>query len=146
MVRGTLSSRGTFNPQLGYYYINVMNLGQMQGYKDPASGPVKDDIAGTNQFFGRAGPYASLRPGGRLVVNMPAYQWLFSAHDRRVHNVRRLTAAATGALLRRAGFQLVEAAAVDGRAAKNSGSWRRGVRCRPVSAMAECHVAWHDGI
>jgi SAM-dependent methyltransferase len=50
-----------------------------------------------------------LRPGGRLVVNMPAYQWLFSAHDRRVHNVRRLTAAGTGALLRQAGFQRVEA-------------------------------------
>jgi quinoprotein glucose dehydrogenase len=68
---------GTFNPQLGYYYINVMNLGQMQGYKDPASGPVKDDIAGTNQFFGRAGPYASLRPGGRFKdnpSNMPCQQ------------------------------------------------------------------------
>jgi len=68
---------GTFNPQLGYYYINVMNLGQMQGYKDPASGPVKDDIAGTNKFFGRAGPYASLRPGGRFkdnASNMPCQQ------------------------------------------------------------------------
>ena len=30
-----------------------------------------------------------LRPGGRLIVNMPAYSWLFSAHDRRVHNARR---------------------------------------------------------
>jgi quinoprotein glucose dehydrogenase len=68
---------GTFNPQLGYYYINVMNLGQMQGYKDPASGPVGDDIAGTNKFFGRAGPYASLRPGGRFkdnASNMPCQQ------------------------------------------------------------------------
>ncbi len=42
-----------------------------------------------------------LRPGGRLVLNMPAYQWLLSAHDRRVHNARRLTAPATAALLRR---------------------------------------------
>jgi quinoprotein glucose dehydrogenase len=68
---------GTFNPQLGYYYINVMDLGQMQGYKDPASGPLKDDIAGTNKFFGRAGPYASLRPGGRFkdnASNMPCQQ------------------------------------------------------------------------
>jgi quinoprotein glucose dehydrogenase len=68
---------GTFNPQLGYYYINVMNLGQMQGYKDPASGPLKDDPAGTNKFFGRAGPYASLRPGGRFKdndSNMPCQQ------------------------------------------------------------------------
>jgi SAM-dependent methyltransferase len=50
-----------------------------------------------------------LRPGGRLIVNMPAYQWLLSAHDRRVHNVRRLTAPATAALLRQAGFERVTA-------------------------------------
>jgi ubiquinone/menaquinone biosynthesis C-methylase UbiE len=50
-----------------------------------------------------------LRPGARLVVNMPAYQWMLSAHDRRVHNVRRLTAAATSAMLRQAGFAPVRA-------------------------------------
>ncbi len=50
-----------------------------------------------------------LRPGGRLVVNMPAYRWLLSAHDRRVQNVRRLTAADTAALLRQAGFGQVRA-------------------------------------
>lgn len=33
-----------------------------------------------------------LRPGGRLVINMPAYAWLHSAHDRHVHNARRVTA------------------------------------------------------
>ena len=46
-----------------------------------------------------------LRPGGRLVVNLPAYQWLLSAHDRRVRNVRRFTAAGAAALLREAGFR-----------------------------------------
>ncbi len=50
-----------------------------------------------------------LRPGGRLVVNMPAYAWLFSAHDRRVHNVRRLTARQTARMLDRAGFCRVRA-------------------------------------
>jgi SAM-dependent methyltransferase len=45
-----------------------------------------------------------LRPGGRLVVNMPAYAWLLSAHDTRVHNVRRQTATQTEAMLRDAGF------------------------------------------
>jgi SAM-dependent methyltransferase len=48
-----------------------------------------------------------LRPGGRLVVNMPAYAWLASAHDRRVHNARRTTTAQLAALLRRAGFDRV---------------------------------------
>ncbi len=50
-----------------------------------------------------------LKPGGRLVVNMPAYQWMLSAHDRRVHNVRRLTAPGTAAILRDAGFTNVHA-------------------------------------
>jgi SAM-dependent methyltransferase len=48
-----------------------------------------------------------LRPGGRLVINMPAYRWLLSAHDRRVHNARRHTARQTAALLRDAGFTRV---------------------------------------
>ncbi len=48
-----------------------------------------------------------LRPGGRLVVNMPAYAWLLSAHDRQVHNVRRFTARQLGVLLLDAGFRQV---------------------------------------
>jgi SAM-dependent methyltransferase len=50
-----------------------------------------------------------LRPGGRLVVNMPAYAWLLSAHDRQVHNVRRLTANQLTAMLFEAGFRKVHA-------------------------------------
>jgi ubiquinone/menaquinone biosynthesis C-methylase UbiE len=50
-----------------------------------------------------------LRPGGRLVVNMPAYAWLLSAHDHRVHNVLRHTAAQLAAILSGAGFRRVRA-------------------------------------
>lgn len=50
-----------------------------------------------------------LQPGGRLVVNMPAYAWLASAHDARVHNARRQTAAQTAAMLRAAGFVRIRA-------------------------------------
>ena len=50
-----------------------------------------------------------LRPGGILVLNMPAYAWLLSAHDRQVHNARRWTAAGTRAALARAGFTRVRA-------------------------------------
>lgn len=46
-----------------------------------------------------------LRPGGRLVVNMPAYAWMLSAHDTRVRNVRRMTARETAAMLTEAGFE-----------------------------------------
>ena len=45
-----------------------------------------------------------LRPGGLLVVNLPAYQWMTSAHDLRVHNARRFTAGGARALLAAAGF------------------------------------------
>jgi SAM-dependent methyltransferase len=46
-----------------------------------------------------------LRPGGRLVINMPAYMWLASAHDRQVHNARRHTAGQLRSLLLAAGFR-----------------------------------------
>jgi len=45
-----------------------------------------------------------LRPAGCLVVNMPAYAWLLSAHDRRVHNARRQNAEELRATLQAAGF------------------------------------------
>lgn len=48
-----------------------------------------------------------LRPGGRLVINMPAYRWLMSAHDTQVHNVRRQSAREVSAVLRSAGFRVV---------------------------------------
>ncbi len=45
-----------------------------------------------------------LRPGGRLVVNMPAFAWLMSEHDRQVHNARRVNAGELRAMLAWAGF------------------------------------------
>src|SRR3954451_3161630 len=48
-----------------------------------------------------------LAPGGRLVLNLPAFQWLLSAHDHRVHNVRRFTASDAARMLTEAGFSAV---------------------------------------
>jgi len=50
-----------------------------------------------------------LRPGGLLVVNMPAYSWLSSSHDRRVHNARRQNLREVRAMLRAAGFSTIHA-------------------------------------
>ena len=50
-----------------------------------------------------------LKPGGRLVLNLPAYQWLASGHDARVHNSRRFTAASVRRLLGRHGFGEIRA-------------------------------------
>ncbi len=50
-----------------------------------------------------------LRPGGRLIVNMPAYRFLMSAHDVQVHNARRMTAGETRTMLEDAGFRVLRA-------------------------------------
>jgi Methylase involved in ubiquinone/menaquinone biosynthesis len=45
-----------------------------------------------------------LRPGGRLLLRLPAYEFLRGKHDRAVHTRRRYTAHDVQSLLRRAGF------------------------------------------
>ncbi|MDX2103565.1 MAG: class I SAM-dependent methyltransferase [Alphaproteobacteria bacterium] len=32
-----------------------------------------------------------LAPGGHVILNLPAYDWMYSTHDRRVHTARRYT-------------------------------------------------------
>jgi SAM-dependent methyltransferase len=48
-----------------------------------------------------------LKSGGTIVVTMPAYQWLFSYHDREVGNLRRYSRRELNALLVGAGFTVV---------------------------------------
>jgi ubiquinone/menaquinone biosynthesis C-methylase UbiE len=62
-----------------------------------------DPVAAVAEF------HRVLAPGGTLVLNLPAYQWLRSAHDVRVHNDRRFTAPQARALLEAAGFTAIEA-------------------------------------
>ena len=45
-----------------------------------------------------------LLPGGSLIINVPAYQWMASFHDREVHNARRFERAGLARLLTAAGF------------------------------------------
>lgn len=53
--------------------------------------------------------FRCLAPGGRLVLNLPAYAWLASAHDLRVHNDRRFTRGEAVALVEAAGFTVARA-------------------------------------
>jgi SAM-dependent methyltransferase len=48
--------------------------------------------------------YRCLAPGGVLILNLPAYDWLMSAHDRAVHSARRYTGARLRQRLSEAGF------------------------------------------
>lgn len=51
-----------------------------------------------------------LRPGGRLILNLPAHEWLRSRHDVRVHTARRSSARDLSRLLAGCGYTQVRAA------------------------------------
>jgi quinoprotein glucose dehydrogenase len=61
----------SFNPKLGLLFINVNELGQVIGTKDPASGPVNLQTLVGNAAGGRQGPYANFGPQGRFAVRDP---------------------------------------------------------------------------
>ncbi|MEI9986667.1 MAG: class I SAM-dependent methyltransferase [Aliidongia sp.] len=62
---------------------------------------------GVDESRALADLHRCLAPGGVLVLNLPAYDWmmsaLMSAHDRAVHTARRYTRTRIQALLREAG-------------------------------------------
>lgn len=62
--------------------------------------------AGVTPALALAEFHRVLAPDGQLLLNLPAYGWLMSAHDRRVHNARRFDPGAVGGLLHRHGFAL----------------------------------------
>jgi SAM-dependent methyltransferase len=51
--------------------------------------------------------FRCLKSGGIVVLNMPAYQWMYSYHDRETANLRRYTRTEVNALLTAAGFKIV---------------------------------------
>ena len=79
-----------------------------------------------------------LRPGGVLFLNVPAYQWMLSAHDSAVHQDHRFTRKEVRGLLAEAGF------AVEGVAYWNAAlmpaavavRWARGMSGRTGSDLA----------
>lgn len=46
-----------------------------------------------------------IKPGGALVLTMPAYQWMYSYHDRQVGNMRRYVRGELADLLRATGWR-----------------------------------------
>jgi ubiquinone/menaquinone biosynthesis C-methylase UbiE len=59
---------------------------------------------GVNQEQALQNFYRCLQPEGILILNLPAYPWLCSSHDRAVHNVRRYTCQDVRELLMAVGF------------------------------------------
>ncbi|MBL7951189.1 MAG: class I SAM-dependent methyltransferase [Flavobacteriales bacterium] len=60
------------------------------------------DVGATLHGFHRV-----LRPGGICVLNMAAYPWMLSYHDKAVGQVRRYTRSEAEGLLREHGFRLI---------------------------------------
>lgn len=50
--------------------------------------------------------HRTLRPGGLLFLNVPAYQWLYSSHDTAIHGDKRFSRAEVKRLLLAAGFHV----------------------------------------
>ena len=48
----------------------------------------------------------ALKPGGLLLINVPAYQWLLSSHDTAIHTDKRFTRGELRGLLSEAGLRV----------------------------------------
>lgn len=62
---------------------------------------VSNDLAAVTEFF------RILRPGGLILIRLPAYNWLRGQHDITVHTARRYTARRVNQLLEDSGFHLL---------------------------------------
>lgn len=61
---------------------------------------VSDERAALREFF------RVLAPKGKVLLRLPAYDWLRGRHDERVHTNRRYTGKLTGELLKESGFSV----------------------------------------
>lgn len=59
---------------------------------------VEDDVAALQSIAAR------LKPGGKILITVPAHQWMWSAHDVVNHHKRRYSKATLTAALRKAGL------------------------------------------
>jgi SAM-dependent methyltransferase len=64
---------------------------------------------GVEEHAALAGFRRCLRPGGVLILNLPAYRWLYSAHDAAVDNARRYDRRELLRLLADMGFSTAQA-------------------------------------
>lgn len=61
---------------------------------------IEDDLIAAENL------YRFIRPGGSCVITVPAYQWLYSSHDKNCMHKRRYSKTTFKAVLEKAGFQV----------------------------------------
>lgn len=66
----------SFNPQLGYLFVNTNELGQVQGLRDRAPESTAARAEGVGNRVHPEGPYDSVPGGGRFSVPGPTHQQL----------------------------------------------------------------------
>jgi SAM-dependent methyltransferase len=103
LARGKLLGRDPARLQVGS--VNAMPYPDQQFdvivSADVLSHAAVDETSALNEF------HRCLKPGGTLLLNLPAYQWMASAHDVHVHNKRRYTLGLARSRVTAAGFAAV---------------------------------------
>lgn len=74
-----------------------------------------------------------LRPGGRILLRLPAFDWLRGHHDAAVHGRRRYTADEAEGMLEAAGFRLERTSYVNTLLMPLALAQRQAERWRPVA-------------
>jgi SAM-dependent methyltransferase len=92
--------------------VTVGSIDRMPYPSGAFSAIVSADVlshAGVDQHVALIECHRCLEREGLLLLNLPAYEWLWSAHDERIQGARRYTTTSARALARAAGFSRVSA-------------------------------------
>ena len=99
--------------QRGLTRLTRADAGSLPFASDSFDGVLMMDVLYHRDVSNIAGALAEtervLGPGGLLLANVPAYQWLYSSHDEAIHTGHRFTRSELVFLLRSAGLEPIRA-------------------------------------
>lgn len=99
--------------QRGLTRIAQADAGALPFASDSFDGVLMMDVLYHRGVSNMAGALAEaervLSPGGVLLANVPAYQWLYSSHDKAIHTSHRFTRSELVSLFRSAGLEPIRA-------------------------------------
>jgi SAM-dependent methyltransferase len=110
--RGLLQDRFASSPEVVVDQLTLPDLSARDRYQPYALDTVValnviEHIASDVEALGSIA--GMLRPGGRAVILVPAFQMLFGSLDRELGHVRRYTRSSLGQRMREAGFRVEQA-------------------------------------